>query len=183
MSNLVPKQGVDVNGHQYTRNVRADDPEFTARSAARVGSATVAPSAGSSVSLPAGMTQDEFEVAASQYVVSALWTDTDDNEEPLDANYTGDDLSDSARERVDADLLKFVSENEDLVRAALSRPDYDVTDLAHDLWLTRNHHGTGFWDRPTLVEAGIADALSESAHELGEIDLIVGDDGQLHLEG
>lgn len=29
---------------------------------------------------------------------------------------------------------------------------YDPTQVGHDLWLTRNHHGAGFWDRPEVYE-------------------------------
>jgi len=39
--------------------------------------------------------------------------------------------------------------------------------LGHDLWLTRNRHGAGFWDRPDIYEDK-ADKLTEFAVSLGE---------------
>jgi hypothetical protein len=48
----------------------------------------------------------------------------------------------------------------------------------HDFWLTRNHHGAGFWDgdwsEPEATE------LTRISHEMGEVDLYVGDDGRIH---
>jgi hypothetical protein len=47
-----------------------------------------------------------------------------------------------------------------------------------DLWLTRNRHGAGFWDRE-LGEIG--KRLTDAAHALGERDSYLGDDGFIHL--
>ena len=55
----------------------------------------------------------------------------------------------------------------------------DVSDsqAGHDLWLTRNRHGTGFWARD--IEHG--DALTEIAESMGETDCYVGDDGLVYF--
>lgn len=56
-----------------------------------------------------------------------------------------------------------------------ARPDQN----GHDLWLTSNHHGAGFWDR----------GLGDVGHRLTDAsrpyaaDLYVGDDNFLHLSG
>jgi hypothetical protein len=43
--------------------------------------------------------------------------------------------------------------------------------------LTREGHGTGFWDRDL---GGLGDRLAEAARRFGEFGLIVGDDGMIH---
>lgn len=48
----------------------------------------------------------------------------------------------------------------------------DPTQLGHDLWLTRNHHGCGFWGRPEvygtdLAGGNLADWLTALAHAMG----------------
>lgn len=48
------------------------------------------------------------------------------------------------------------------------------------MWLTRNGHGTGFWDRG-LGERG--DALTKSAESFGDAVLYVGDDGRIYQCG
>ena len=44
----------------------------------------------------------------------------------------------------------------------------DPTQLGHDLWLTRNGHGTGFWDRHEIygqVRATLFDRLAQAQGE------------------
>jgi hypothetical protein len=56
----------------------------------------------------------------------------------------------------------------------------DAGQAGHDLHLTRNGHGAGYWDRnyPRTTPAGRAgERLSESARALGETYPYVGDDG------
>jgi len=45
----------------------------------------------------------------------------------------------------------------------------------HDLWLTRQGHGTGFWDRG--YPADISRRITEAARELGEAAVDISDDG------
>lgn len=68
------------------------------------------------------------------------------------------------------------------------RAGWDDSQLGHDLWLTRNRHGAGFWDRE-CPETSLAlywreqrQSLTEGAHALGETDLYFGDDGKLYLQ-
>lgn len=51
--------------------------------------------------------------------------------------------------------------------------------IGHDFWLTRNHHGAGFWDRG--LSNGRGKILTDIAHSFGELILYVGDDGQIHF--
>lgn len=40
--------------------------------------------------------------------------------------------------------------------------------MGHDLWLTRNGHGTGFWDREELKVDNLGEKLTKIARNLGE---------------
>jgi phage-related protein len=55
----------------------------------------------------------------------------------------------------------------------------DPRQAGHDLWLTRNGHGAGFWDGGWPDEAG--ERLADAARELGESSVYVGDDGWQYL--
>lgn len=44
----------------------------------------------------------------------------------------------------------------------------DAEQAGHDLWLTRNHHGAGFWDRGLGVKG---EKLTALAHKFGEVYL------------
>jgi hypothetical protein len=63
---------------------------------------------------------------------------------------------------------------------------YTTERLAHDLWLTRNGHGAGFWDRKfTYGEDGdpipeLGDELTALAEALGTVDVYKGDDGRAY---
>ena len=49
----------------------------------------------------------------------------------------------------------------------------------HDLLLTRNHHGAGFWDGDW--PKGVGKRLTDAADRLGEVYPYVGDDGLIYI--
>lgn len=112
----------------------------------------------------------DFETA---YIECALWSSTDDKDQPFDDNYDIDDLAPEAIESMVADCQDFqqLCSPDDLT---LQSDEYN----GHDFWLTRNRHGAGFWDR------GLGDAgqrLTNNAHTYGESYLYVGDDGKVYV--
>lgn len=119
--------------------------------------------------------RDAFFVA---YVEAALWSSTDNTDDsggrPLDENYGPSDIHPKCLDQMRAeckDFIDYCEANGDLM-AGLA-PDM----CGHDFWLTRNHHGAGFWDRG-LGKQG--EKLTKAAHAWGESDLYVDDDGMIH---
>ena len=112
----------------------------------------------------------------SSYLEAALWSSTDDEGEPLDAKYSVNDIAEETMKKIVDDCKKFKEEFEMLY--------FDVgwTDeqAGHDFWLTRNHHGAGFWDRSQGYNQEIGKQLTDKAHAFGEVDLYVGDDNKIH---
>jgi hypothetical protein len=106
------------------------------------------------------------------YIECALWADTP--EDARDADAAPETLT-ALRNQARAFWMANHTALE-LANAA-GRP-YDY--LGHDFWLSRNGHGTGFWDRD-LGEVG--DTLHTTAKLAGECNLYVGDDGRLYAEG
>lgn len=113
-----------------------------------------------------------FGEAARHYLVTALWSSTGEDSEPLGRTYTPSNIAPASQDRMSGDLVAFACAN--LSDLAGMEPGQ----AAHDFWLTRNHHGAGFWDRG-LGELG--DRLTASAESYGESDLYVGDDGELYV--
>lgn len=74
--------------------------------------------------------------------------------------------------------IKVCNEFE-LANAELLEKAGDSEQNGHDLWLTRNRHGSGFWDRD--YDESVSKALTDAAHALGETDLYKGDDGELYF--
>lgn len=126
---------------------------------------------------------DEF---LKGYLVCALWSSNDestpDGGNPLDQNYGIEDISEEAMAKMKADCEKFVKLNGHLLTEEnfIGRREGSLMGYAgHDFWLTRNHHGAGFWDGDWKKEVG--EKLTTSAHTFGEIDLFVNDDGKIYL--
>lgn len=105
------------------------------------------------------------------YIECALWSSVDpETEEPLDD--ICDDVSEETRAAMRKDCEGFLYLAEE---AGLITEDDDAARLGHDLWLTQNRHGAGFWDGD-WDERG--DALTDIAHSFGSVDLWVNESGE-----
>ena len=103
------------------------------------------------------------------YLECALWSSTerDDDGTPLADNYGVSDIAPESLASATEQCNAFVESAGELLA------DIDDSQAGHDFWLTRNHHGAGFWDRD-LGEVG--DKLTKLAHGYGSCDPYVGDD-------
>lgn len=128
-------------------------------------------------------TSIDIELFLQEYIVAALWSSNDESNErggnPLDDNYTADDLATGVVDQMRAECQAFIDANlADL--NTWDHPRYSVEEMgAHDFWLTRNHHGAGFWDGDWEDEVGAR--LTEAAHAAGQRSLYVGDDGKIYM--
>lgn len=128
-------------------------------------------------------TLDEFTRA---YIECALWSSMDESDDrggnPMDENYSADDLAPETLEKIIADCEKFQRENGHDIATGCTNTCKGCSDLeyaGHDFWLTRVGHGTGFWDGDWTEEAG--ERLTAASKQFGEVNLYVGDDGLLYL--
>lgn len=122
---------------------------------------------------------DEFTQA---YLECALWLLDEEIASELgrgagtDASL--DDLSEEAWTDAVADCLRWRSTIGPAAAAHAVREN--PRKAGHDFWLTRNHHGSGFWETDRWPEE-IGHALTNHAHAAGERDLYAGDDGKLYF--
>lgn len=114
------------------------------------------------------------------YLEAALWSSTDDAGDFLDKNYGVEDVAPVTIEQMVADRKRFQEVNGHLITDDNCKykrcPPQEYA--GHDFWLTRNHHGSGYWDGDWESEAG--EALTQAASQYREVDLYVGDDGLIH---
>lgn len=110
------------------------------------------------------------------YIAAALWSSNDESTpsggEPFDKNYGPEDIHPDTLAKMAADCEKFQSEN------AADLLHHDIPAGAHDFWLTRNSHGSGYWDGDW--PEGVSERLTDAAHAFGGVDLYIGDDGKIH---
>jgi hypothetical protein len=123
------------------------------------------------------------------YAIAALWSSNDESDEsggePMDVNYEISDIAPQTMDAMKRDCASFVKTNKALITAyckaradELRYKEYTPMETAgHDFWLTRNHHGAGFWDRGL---GKLGDDLTTAAQVYGGVDLYVGDDGKIY---
>lgn len=107
------------------------------------------------------------------YFEAIIFTDTGDMDQPP----ASAELSEELRVKVCVDTRDFLLRNMADCLTAMTFDGYGPAQLGHDLWLTRNGHGSGFWDRK-LGEVG--ERLTVAAKAMGECDVYEGDDGKLY---
>lgn len=117
------------------------------------------------------------------YVECALWSTTDGSTptggSPLDANYGIEDVEKSSLVEQRQDCVAFIKDNYQAILKLLES-GVQMESIMEDFWLTRNSHGSGFWDSEVQYEP-YAEQLTTSAHIYGSVDIYVGDDGLVHF--
>ena len=85
-------------------------------------------------------------------------------------------LSDDSIEKAKKDLTGLV----EYVKSNIQDFPLGESDrLVYDFWLTRNHHGAGYWDGDWNKIIG--EKLTQYAHSFGECYCYRGDDGLIYL--
>lgn len=101
------------------------------------------------------------------YRECALWSSIDSGKEtPMDDDWELAEIGSDWNRQATLDCYEFMDANEELLWAT---GQGDMGKHGHDFWLTRNHHGAGFWDRG--YGEGIGRQLTDAAHACGESDL------------
>ena len=100
---------------------------------------------------------------------------------PEELEYNNFKYSQEAEYQIRLDLTKFIQsigeEKMEEIDIEFGSRDsglsfYEM--FAVDFWLTRNHHGAGFWSGDFWGE--FADFLTEKSHQMGEKETYLGDD-------
>jgi len=117
------------------------------------------------------MKLNKFELS---YIETIFWSSLDvETDRPMEDLYSIDDISQKALNQIRTDCEKFQEKIRHL------KIDESDSQIAHDFWLTRNHHGAGFWDGDYPKKLG--EELTKISHEFGEVFLYRGDDGKLYF--
>jgi len=112
------------------------------------------------------MKQINFKAFVNSYLATAAWVTAE----------SGDctDFTREARKMAENDCQQFIDKvlakfGEPKGIELLTIPGGDLGYIApHDFFLTRNHHGAGFWDKGEIYGEGEALDLTEIAHLMKE---------------
>lgn len=111
-------------------------------------------------------TPTNFNDVCDQVAKTLLWC------EEFDAEY-----SHTAVTEISRICEKFFSDPR--TKPALEAANLSWDLVGHDIPLTCNGHGTGFWDRG-LGAAGYV--LTEVCKDIGQIEVYLGDDGMVYIQ-
>jgi hypothetical protein len=123
---------------------------------------------------------DEF---TKSYITCALWSSYDDEGNPLDDWATIDDVA--GVPGIISECENFQNTYAETLKIYYDGLGFDAGQAGHDFWLTRNGHGTGFWDRYYGTDIALQSAcedLANAASAEGECYAWVGGDGTVYLE-
>jgi hypothetical protein len=152
------------------------------------------------------LSDDEIKEIFKGYIECALWTEedtlkddmgVDDNDdediEDMDEiekliklqdnfqnknfiSFISDDIDVNSRIDAYKDIKNFIIyAGSDAINEAIE--ENGLFKLGMDIWLTRNGHGSGFFDHTYDNE----NELTDAARKLGSVDLYIGDDGKLYF--
>ena len=115
---------------------------------------------------------DEFTTA---YLECAEWCGVDDEQrEALELSVSPEWTVESVK-KAEEDCRDFRESAGSLLN------EISDAQAGHDFWLTRNHHGAGFWDRGL---GKVGDTLTELAHPYGDAYVWFDSESEeLNLEG
>ena len=113
------------------------------------------------------------------FLNAALWSSNDnsrdDGGDPLDQNYSQDDIDPKSKAALKAECERFQREN------AADLAGFEESAAGADFWFTRCGHGVGYWDGDYPEPQ--ATRLTEASERYGNVDLYVGDDGVIYAAG
>jgi hypothetical protein len=113
----------------------------------------------------------------NSYCEAAIWTDEDrlKEDDPNVSMSIYNFSKDAAKEAFD-DIEAFIRKvGEHAIEQSLG--EYGADQIGHDLWLTRNGHGAGFWDR----DYKFGELLTDVSKEMGEITIYINDNGKFEF--
>ena len=108
----------------------------------------------------------------SSYLETALWS-TEEQENGLEGKSIAD-VDKMSVQGAKKDVIDFLRQAE--TQAPDELQSYDAKALGHNLWLSRNGHGAGFFDENN-------DKLQDIARNMKGVDMYLGDDGKVYISG
>ena len=92
--------------------------------------------------------------------------------------FTKEDIEDNSLIKAYTDIKEFIKKvGEDTIESAITEDNVEPDTIGHDLWLTRNGHGAGFFDGHYDEE--IEEKFLNASREMGSVDLYINENGKL----
>jgi len=123
---------------------------------------------------------DIIEQIMEGYWETMFWSNMADIEEESEIyGKTIEDVHWQAIADITTKVTLFYAHNKQLLTIANDKYTEDWGRIGHDLFLTTNHHGAGFWDGDYGEDLG--EALTEACRMIKSQDFYTGDDGIVYM--
>jgi len=119
------------------------------------------------------MNETQLDIAAHHYIIAAIWADCPEGTNPRATHAA----MKAAREHVRQFVTAIGADTFTALMAChvfgygahadCGNIEPACAAMGHDIWLTRQGHGVGFWDRKELP-ATLRDACTQACRKMGE---------------
>jgi hypothetical protein len=117
-----------------------------------------------------------FNTVVNAYIEALYFADTGEEGQPRSEA----ELAPSTLKAIQDDIEQFMSLAP--LPQLYNLGGWTWDQFGHDIYLTRQGHGCGFWDKPeTYGSKLITDQLTRIAEHLGSVDYYEGDDGLIYV--
>jgi len=122
--------------------------------------------------------EHDIDLIVDNYIEALIWTqegvgeDADGND-PMDGKNISD-INKESKEEIKKEVEWFINSAGDVFE------ELSDDQIGHDLWLTRNGHGSGFFER--IEEKENLEIIEELCDILGNAEVFVNDDGEIYHE-
>jgi len=106
----------------------------------------------------------------NSYIETAIWAEESDENDLQGKTINDVDKESVANSKIE--IYNFIKKAQQEASDELST--YDSETLGHNLWLSRNGHGAGFFDDNN-------DKLQNLARSMKPVDIYLGDDGKVYI--
>lgn len=125
-----------------------------------------------------------------RYLIEALLFSSNVEGEFLDRNYSISDVDKTCLDKLYADFQKFIDRCEAEITSRFGGDWNSLEDfycggypdgcVERDFIYTRNHEGTGYWDRGRWDDK-VASLLARNARRFTQIECYIGDDSKIYF--
>ena len=124
------------------------------------------------------VSDEDVDALSNGYMSAILFTDVDDDQEPLDRNYGTEDFDTKSHAQIRMMARQYILDNREAIEA--SGLDYDQ--IGMDVWYAQAGHGVGFFDRN--LDKDVEEKLTKGAKKFGDLSHhVFAQDGKVYLEG
>ena len=115
-----------------------------------------------------------IDAIVDSYLETVLWVGNDESSDFITKDLTIHDFDEKSKAQVKEDIIDFLEKAHSQDETTAELASYNESSFGHNFFLSRNRHGSGFFDEDN-------NKLQEISYSFGPSDFYIGDDGKGYL--